>query len=318
MISCNRNIDAYARFRDALVVDEEPPRGPLGGVLAGLMRADTDFVFVCPGDAPFLSRTLVTRLAVALDDEHADVALPHDGTRRQHLFVPDASFAGAGATRVISTRGSRSVHAFIDQQHAAIVDAALRWPCVRQRQFGGGSRGGCRAENELKLICIRIRRLDQPLACGRRRDDFLVSCERSTRRTISGLRLACSDARSDGIYIACGLRRVGREYHNRLAAHREGDFVGIGCRGTADDESTQRISGCAYSLGQDGRAISCSDRVSANHRAPQGPPARRRRSPGDSGTESRRATRAGRPAQRGRPGVRVGREVRANADPIRD
>lgn len=123
VISCNRNIDAYAGFRDALVIDDEPRRGPLGGVLAGLMRADTDFVFVCPGDAPFLSRTLVTRLAVALDDEHADVALPHDGTRRQHLFVLMRRTL-APALRAYLDTGGRSVHAFIDQQHAAIIDAA--------------------------------------------------------------------------------------------------------------------------------------------------------------------------------------------------
>jgi molybdenum cofactor guanylyltransferase len=124
VISCNRNIDAYARFRDTLVVDDEPPRGPLGGVLAGLMRVETDLVFVCPGDAPFLSRTLVARLAVALDDERADVALPHDGTRRQHLFMLIRRSLAPALGRYLDT-GSRSVQAFIDQQRAAIVDAAL-------------------------------------------------------------------------------------------------------------------------------------------------------------------------------------------------
>ncbi len=124
VISCNRNIEAYARFRDALVADDEPRRGPLGGILAGLTRADTDYVFVCPGDAPFLSRTLVARLAAALDEEHADVALPHDGARRQHLFILMRRSLVPALRRYLDT-GSRSVHGFIDQQRAAIVDAGF-------------------------------------------------------------------------------------------------------------------------------------------------------------------------------------------------
>lgn len=124
VISCNRNTEAYARFLDAHVVDAEPQRGPLGGILAGLTRADTDYVFVCPGDAPFLSRTLVARLAAALDGERADLALPHDGVRRQHLFMLMRRLLAPALRRYLNA-GGRSVHAFIDHQRAAIVDAAL-------------------------------------------------------------------------------------------------------------------------------------------------------------------------------------------------
>lgn len=123
LISCNRNVDAYAHWHDtSVVVDDEPGRGPLGGILAGLTRIDSDYVFVCPGDAPFLSRVLVEQLAEALDREHADVALPHDGSRRQHLFILMRR-ALAPALRRYLDAGARSVHAFIDQQRAAVVDA---------------------------------------------------------------------------------------------------------------------------------------------------------------------------------------------------
>lgn len=125
VISCNRNFDAYSRCDDTTAVADDPPGcGPLGGVLAGLAHADTEYVFVCPGDAPFLSRTLVARLATALDDEHADVALPHDGARRQHLFVLMRRALAAEVRRYLGT-GARSVVGFVDRQRVAVIDAAL-------------------------------------------------------------------------------------------------------------------------------------------------------------------------------------------------
>ena len=123
-ISCNRNFDAYACWGDTIVADAEPDCGPLGGVLSGLMRADTDYVFVCPGDAPFLSTALVGRLAAALDIERANDAQPHDGVRRQHLFVLMRRSVAA-TLRGYLDGGGRSVGGFVDAQRAAVIDAAL-------------------------------------------------------------------------------------------------------------------------------------------------------------------------------------------------
>ncbi len=124
LISCNRNFERYGRWRDPIVVDETADRGPLGGVLAGMQRADTDYLFVCPGDAPFLSTTLVARLTSALCRDGADIAIPSDGARRQHLFQL-LRRSLADALRDYLDAGGRSVHEFIDRQRTVVVDAAF-------------------------------------------------------------------------------------------------------------------------------------------------------------------------------------------------
>jgi molybdopterin-guanine dinucleotide biosynthesis protein A len=124
LISCNRNFEEYARWNDTIVADETANRGPLGGILAGMQLAETDYLFVCPGDAPFLSTTLIQRLTTALDREAVDLAIPRDGTRRQHLF-PLMRRALAGPLSGYLQSGGRSVYAFIDQQRAAVIDASL-------------------------------------------------------------------------------------------------------------------------------------------------------------------------------------------------
>ncbi len=125
LISCNRNFDAYARWNDTIVRDEAANRGPLGGVIAGMNSTQTEYLFVCPGDAPFLSTTLVDNLASALDRSHADIALPRDGVRRQHLF-PLMRRSLAGPLRHYLDTGGRSVHAFVETQRTVVVDTADR------------------------------------------------------------------------------------------------------------------------------------------------------------------------------------------------
>jgi molybdopterin-guanine dinucleotide biosynthesis protein A len=123
IISCNRNLDTYSTWGDSIVVDDVVDRGPLGGVLAAMTASDTRLVFVCPGDAPWLSNTLVCRLADALHRAGADVAVPHDGERSQHLFVL-LRRSLAPALRSYLDDGGRSVHGFVDRQRKAVIDAA--------------------------------------------------------------------------------------------------------------------------------------------------------------------------------------------------
>jgi len=124
LISCNRNFDEYGRWNDTIVADETANRGPLGGILAGMHLAETDYLFICPGDAPFLSTTLIQRLTAALDREAVDLAMPRDGTRRQHLFALMRR-ALVGPLSDYLQSGGRSVYAFVDQQRAVVVDASL-------------------------------------------------------------------------------------------------------------------------------------------------------------------------------------------------
>lgn len=124
VISCNRNVDTYRRWGDATVTDERVDRGPLEGILAGMTSSRTDYLFVCPGDAPFLPATLVARLTSALCRADAAIAMPHDGKQRQLLFMLIRRTL-ATPLREYLADGGRSVHGFVETQHVAIVDAAF-------------------------------------------------------------------------------------------------------------------------------------------------------------------------------------------------
>lgn len=131
LVSANRTHDAYAPYGDAVMPDVIPGRGPLGGlatVLDSPLGRATPCLFACPGDAPFLDRSLVARLARALGDTDADVAIPHDGTQAQHLFLllRTTGQPARGPLSVSSylDTGARAVHGWLASQRVAIVDAA--------------------------------------------------------------------------------------------------------------------------------------------------------------------------------------------------
>ena len=122
VISCNRNMDVYRRWGDAVVTDAVPERGPLGGLLAGMQAATSPYVFACPGDAPLLPKTLVGRLAGMLDGRVADVAFPHDGERSQHLFLLVRRDAVDRLRRFLDG-GGRAVHQWVEQERSVSIDA---------------------------------------------------------------------------------------------------------------------------------------------------------------------------------------------------
>ena len=123
VISCNRNADRYARWGDATVSDHQPGLGPLAGILAGMNATTSDYLFICPGDAPFMPDDLVSQLATALCRHDAEVAIPNDGTRRQPLFMLVLRSL-APALRAYIDGGGRAVHGFIEQRCCVEADLA--------------------------------------------------------------------------------------------------------------------------------------------------------------------------------------------------
>ena len=121
VISANREQASYAAWGDDIVADEVPDCGPLGG-LVSVHDDDTPYLFACPGDAPFLHPSLVSRLAQALDHTEADVAVPHDGARVQHLFVLLRTGEQASMQTYLE-RGGRSVHGWLAGRRTITVDA---------------------------------------------------------------------------------------------------------------------------------------------------------------------------------------------------
>ena len=85
VISCSRNVARYEAYKVRIVVDESPDEGPLGGLQSAFKAVNTEWALTCPGDIPFLTRDLVTRLS--LDAERQGVAVPFADNERQNLCL---------------------------------------------------------------------------------------------------------------------------------------------------------------------------------------------------------------------------------------
>ena len=125
LISANREHTAYSAFADAVIADsaDHGGVGPLGGILAATPAVVTPWVFICPGDAPRIDRSIVSRLSAALTTSVCDAAIPHDGAQGQHLFLLLRRSALNGLREYL-TQGRRSVHGFLESLTTTIVDAS--------------------------------------------------------------------------------------------------------------------------------------------------------------------------------------------------
>lgn len=98
------------------VPDETSGEGPLGGFACCLEAVTTQWIFTCPGDSPHLATDLVARLTP--DAGRSGVAVPHDGRRRQNLFLlirRDRAEVLADFYR----GGGRAIHRWLDDQGVA-------------------------------------------------------------------------------------------------------------------------------------------------------------------------------------------------------
>lgn len=76
MINANRNLAAYESFGVAVWPDANADfAGPLSGFLVGLERCETPYLLTVPCDTPRFPLDLASRLAQALDANHAEIAM---------------------------------------------------------------------------------------------------------------------------------------------------------------------------------------------------------------------------------------------------
>ena len=88
LINANRHQAEYARYGYPVVPDLlQGYQGPLAGFATGMRAATTPYIVTLPCDGPFSPPDLVARLAVALEKEHADIAVAHDGERLQPVYA---------------------------------------------------------------------------------------------------------------------------------------------------------------------------------------------------------------------------------------
>jgi molybdopterin-guanine dinucleotide biosynthesis protein A len=75
-VNANRNLAAYAALGVPVWPDTVEDRpGPLAGLLAGMTRATTPWLVAVPCDVPHFPTDLVARLAEAVAQSHAEVAI---------------------------------------------------------------------------------------------------------------------------------------------------------------------------------------------------------------------------------------------------
>lgn len=110
---------AYARFGCEMVPDRAPGEGPLSGLATAVEVATTEWIFTCPGDTPYLAENLVELLAP--DAERAGVAVPHDGNRRQNLFLLLRRDCAESLVRFFE-QGGRAAHRWLDENGIGVTD----------------------------------------------------------------------------------------------------------------------------------------------------------------------------------------------------
>jgi len=87
IINANRNTGDYEKFGVPVVADRHAGHlGPLAGLSAAISALETDYVFMCPCDSPFLQIALFDALTSGCIDSNADLAVPYDGERLQPVF----------------------------------------------------------------------------------------------------------------------------------------------------------------------------------------------------------------------------------------
>lgn len=108
-ISANRNLDQYRQFGHPVLPDASPDfQGPLAGLLRAMTETAHPLILSVPCDTPFLPHDLVGRLAGALEESGADIAIPVSGGQahravclcRCSLLPGLAHFLNQGGRRV--------------------------------------------------------------------------------------------------------------------------------------------------------------------------------------------------------------------------
>jgi molybdopterin-guanine dinucleotide biosynthesis protein A len=127
LVNANRNLPSYEAFGARVCTDALPDfAGPLAGFMTGLTHCDTPWLVTVPCDTPLFPLDLVTRLAQAVSEQDADIAVARasesDGARRpQPVFCLMRRTLSDSLDRFLR-EGGRKIDAWTAQHHAVLVD----------------------------------------------------------------------------------------------------------------------------------------------------------------------------------------------------
>lgn len=123
-LNINRSIEAYrALYPDLPVYSDVPTdfKGPLGGMLAGLERIESDYLLFVPCDTPFLPENLLQKLMTALNINEAQIAYAHDGERAHPTFAL-IHRSVLESLRAYLASGERRLYHFFKTQKSVATD----------------------------------------------------------------------------------------------------------------------------------------------------------------------------------------------------
>ena len=122
VLSANRNAEAYGKFGYRVCADViDGHVGPLAGLLTGMQNLDEEAVFMCPCDSPFVPEDMVVRLALALTNSSADIAVADDGQRMQPVFCL-ARRSTEASLRAFLDAGDRKIDRWYAGENCTRVD----------------------------------------------------------------------------------------------------------------------------------------------------------------------------------------------------
>jgi molybdopterin-guanine dinucleotide biosynthesis protein A len=129
LISANRNRDRYGRYGYPVVADRiEGYQGPLAGFAGAMAVVDTSWILTLPCDGPFPPPDLAPRLAAALREEDAEIAVARDAERVQPVYALLPVALAADLSDFLAA-GGRQVHRWYARHRTALADFSDRPGC---------------------------------------------------------------------------------------------------------------------------------------------------------------------------------------------
>ncbi len=126
LINANRNTERYAKFGCQVVADRVGDFfGPLAGMASGMRAARTEFVLTVPCDSPLVAADLAERLASALNEHGADIAVASDGERLHPVFALLACRLYDSVVKFLE-HGERKIDRWFEGQRTVVVDFSDR------------------------------------------------------------------------------------------------------------------------------------------------------------------------------------------------
>lgn len=122
IINANRNTSEYEAFGYQVIPDAlHNFQGPLAGFMAAMESVTTKYIVCVPCDGPMLSDELVNRLYRQLLKENTDIAVAHDGSRMQPVYVLISTHLKNSLEKYLLS-GDRKIDRWYANHKISIVD----------------------------------------------------------------------------------------------------------------------------------------------------------------------------------------------------